>query len=259
MIKIKNVTSENIEDFIKICIPPDKLKDESFIKGFEIKKKWILKMIEKYQNIGKIAYFENKPVGMIQYKPVPDKKITEINCIFVPEEKFQRKGIAKNLFKSFFEEVNRPQEYFDNEPPDGIIVYAFPVPGRYPQHLFFEKMGFKKIYEDNPYLMYCPLKKDFTYKPEEKSYKPVPEDKGKAIIFYNPSCPWSIYFSELMKKKIKEVLPDVPVIMYNRFEDKEEVIKRVNPPDCIVNAKEIKTFVLDNEGFKEEVERAWER
>ena len=254
--KIKNITPENVDDFIKICIPPDKLKDENFIKGFEIKKEWVLKMIEKYENIGKIAYVENKPVGMIQYQPITDKKIVEINCIFVPDKEFQRKGIAKALFKSFFEDISKPQKYFNNEPPDGIVVYAFQVPGRYPQNLFFEKMGFKRVCDDNPYLLYYPLKENFVYKPEEKSYKPIPEDRGKAIIFYNPSCPWSIYFSELMRKKIKEVLPDVPVFMYNRFEDKKEIEKRINPPNCIVNCKEIKAFVLDEENFKKEVEEA---
>ncbi len=192
---------------------------------------------------------------MIKYEPVPDKKIIEINCIFVPEKEFQRKGVAKNIFKSFFEEVNRPQKYFNNEPPDEIVVYAFQVPGWYPQHLFFEKIGFKRVYEDNPYLMYYLLKEDFIYEHEKKTYKPVSEDKGKAIIFYNPSCPWSVHFSELMKAKIKEALPDIPVLMYNRFEDKEEVIKRINPPDCIVNAKEINTFILDEENFKKEVKK----
>ena len=130
---------------------------------------------------------------MIQYQPKPEEKLIEITCIFVPEKENLRKGIGKALLNALMNEMKKPKPYFDNEIPFALITWAFQVPGRYPQHEFYKRMGFKQVSKDEPFLLYYPLKQDYIYTPKDKEYIPQEEDKGMALIFYNPSCPFCIY------------------------------------------------------------------
>jgi len=65
---------------------------------------------------------------------------------------------------------------------------------------------------------------------KEEKFIPQEEDRGKALIFYDPSCPFSIYFSEKIKESILEVAPDIPIRIINKFEEPEETKKRGRVP-----------------------------
>jgi N-acetylglutamate synthase-like GNAT family acetyltransferase len=212
--------------------------------------------MKKYGSIAKLAYLDSKPVGLIQYQPNPEERLIEISCIFVPEKENFRKGIGKSLLRALMEEMKKPQPALNNGLPLAFVTWAFQVPGRYSQHEFYQKMGFKKVKEDYPFLLYYPIKKEYVYHPKEKKFIPQKEDRGRAIIFYDPLCPFSIYFSEKTKESIREVVPNVPIRMINRFEDLEEVKKRGQVPTCAVNGKPIETFFMDKENFQKEVKRA---
>jgi len=252
---IRNVNLENVDHLIGLCIPLDKKDDPLFIKGINVKKKWATQAIEKYGSIAKLAYLGSKPVGLVQYQPNPEERVVEIACIFVPEKENLRKGIGESLLSALIQEMKKPQQAFNNNVPLAFVTWAFQVPGRYPQHEFYQKMGFKKAKEDDPFLLYYPIKKGYVYHPEEK-FIPQKEDRGKAMIFYDPSCPLSIYFSEKIKESIREVAPDIPIRMIDRFEELEEVKKRGQVPTCAVNGKPIETFFMDKENFQKEVKRA---
>ena len=252
---IKDVNSENVDHLINLCIPLDKKDDSLFIKGIDVKKKWATKAMERYGDIAKVAYLDSKPVGLIQYQVNPEERLVEICCIFVPEKENFRKGIGESLLMALMEEMKKPQLAFNDHVPLAFVTWAFQVPGRYPQHEFYQKMGFKKVKEDNPFLLYYAIKKGHVYHPKEK-FVPQKEDRGKAIIFYDPSCPFCIYFSEKMKESIREVTSDILIRMINKFEDSEEVKKRGQVPTCAVNGKPIETFFMDKENFQKEVKRA---
>jgi N-acetylglutamate synthase-like GNAT family acetyltransferase len=254
-IKVSNLTGENVDDFIGICIPPDKQEEEEFIRGIEEKRKWALEMLDRGESVAKIGYYEGKVSGMLQYLLDQEEKVIKIRCIFVPKKETQRKGIAKALFRSLLQDIEKID--FEGESPHAIVSYAFEVPGFYSQHLFFEKMGFRRVEKDDPHLLYYPLKENYVYRPRKKSYTPIKEDEGRAVIFYNPSCPWCIYFTELIKRTISETIPEAPCKVFNTFENRDEVLKRGYAPDCIVNAREIKAFVLDRENFIKEIKEAW--
>ena len=223
-----------------------------------MKKKWATKAIKKYGGIAKLAYLDLKPVGLIQYQPIPEERLIEIACIFVPEKENFRKGIGESLLRALMEEMEKPQPAFSNDVPLAFVTWAFQVPGRYPQHEFYQKMGFKRVKEDDPFLLYYPIKKGYVYHPKEEKFIPQKEDRGKAIIFYDPSCPFSIYFSEKIKESVREVAPDIPVRMINRFEELEEAKKRGKVPACAVNGKPIEAFFADKENFQKEVKMALE-
>ena len=255
---IRNVNSENIDQLISLCISPDKKDDPLFLKGMNVKKKWATQAIKRYGYIAKLAYLDSKPVGLVQYQPNSEGRLVEIGCIFVPEKENLRKGIGESLLGALIQEMKKPQQAFNNNVPLAFVTWAFQVPGRYPQHEFYQKMGFKKAKEDDPFLLYYPIKKGYVYRPKDKKFIPQKEDRGKAIIFYDPSCPFSIYFSEKIKESVREVAPDIPIRMVNKFEEIEEVKKRGQVPACAVNGKPIKTFFADKENFQKEVKGAIE-
>lgn len=254
-LEIRDVNLENIDDLINLCIPPDKKTDPLFVEGMNVKKRWATQSIERYGSIAKLAYLNSKPVGMIQYQLNPEEKLVEIACIFVPEEENLRKGIGKSLLKTLIEGMKEPKPAFNNDIPLAFVTWAFQVPGRYPQHEFYQKMGFKRMKEDNSLHLYYPLKKGYVYRPKEKKFIPQREDRGRATIFYDPSCPFAIYFSENIKGSIREVAPNLSIRMINMFEESEEVKKRGQVPACAVNGKPIETFFMDKENFQEEVKK----
>ena len=80
--------------------------------------------------------------------------------------------------------------------------------------------------------------------------------RGKALIFYDPSCPFCIYFAEQIKRAIREVASDIPIRMINMFREREEIEKRGQVPYCAVNCKPIRAFFMDKERFQKEVKEA---
>jgi N-acetylglutamate synthase-like GNAT family acetyltransferase len=253
---IKDVNLKNIDQLIDLCIPPDKKDDPLFAEGVSAKKKWATKAVKKCGGIAKLAYLDSKPVGLIQYQPNPEERVVEIACILIPEKANFRKRIGTTLLKALMKEMRKPQPALNNSVPLAFVTWAFQVPGRYPQHEFFQKMGFKKVKEDDPFLLYYPIKKGYVYHPKEKKFIPQKEDRGKALIFCDPSCPFSIYFSEKIKESVREVAPNTPIRMINKFEELEEVKKRGQVPACAVNGEPIETFFMDKENFQKEIKRA---
>lgn len=255
-LEVRDVNLENVDALINFCVPVDKQGDPLLVEGMEAKKRWATRVVEEYGNMAKLVYLDSRPVGLIQYRLKPEDRLVEIDCIFVPEDQHHRKGIGKSLLEALIEDVKKPEPVFGNDIPLALVTYAFEVPGRYPQHKFYQRMGFKRVKEDNPFLLYYPLKKDYVHVLKEERFIPQEEDKGKALIFFSPSCPWSIYFSEKTKESLRAVAPDIPTRTIDMFWELKEVKKRGKPCPCIVNGKPIEVFFMDKENFQEEVKKA---
>ena len=176
-IEIKDVNAGNVRDLINLCIPLEKREDELFIEGTKVKESWAMQVMKRYGSFAKLAYLGQKPVGMIQYLPKPEEKLIEITCIFVPDEENLRKGIGRMLLNALIEEAKEPKPYFENETPYALVTWAFQVPEMYPQHEFYKKMGFRQVREENPFLLYYPLKEGYIYTPKE--YSPQEEDRER--------------------------------------------------------------------------------
>ncbi len=248
--RVINLDLENLDDFIKLCIPEEKRDHPVFQEGCQIKKRYLKKLLEERFPVGKIAYLNEEVAGMIQF--IPEEEVVEINCIFVP--KYQRQGLGKMLLTNLIAEVSSPQTYLSKR--KGLIINAFETNVGYPQHLFFQRYGFKKVFPEKPYLLYYPIEEGWVYQPGEEGYRPLEEDRSKAIIFYTSKCPWSIYFAEMTEMMLKEIKDDLLIKKINREEEKEEVRKRGIPPYLIVNAQPINAFILDKNDFKKEVKEA---
>lgn len=256
--KIRDVELEDVDSLVNLCIPSEKRSDRLFIEGADVKRAWVRKSLEAFGDMGKMAFINSTPVGLIQYQPKPKKRLLEITCIFVPDGRNQRRGVGKTLLNALIGDVKKPREFFGYKPPLALVTWAFQVPGYYPQNEFYLKMGFKRVREDDPFLLYYPLEEGYVYQLEEIGFIPQEEDKGRALIFYDSSCPFCMYFAERIKNLIRDVAPDLPVRMVNMFEGAEEVEKRGQVPQCAVNGKEIKASFMDRENFQREVREALE-
>jgi N-acetylglutamate synthase-like GNAT family acetyltransferase/glutaredoxin len=249
-IKIADATKESIDDLINLCIPGDKKDDPAYIKGMKAKREWAAAIINLYGSFAKVAYVGSALTGMVQYTPDIDERIIKIHCIFVPDGHYQKRGTGTTLVKSLIGDMKAPKSYFNNKKLRAVVTYAFDVPGLYPQHKFYQKMGFNQA--NDPHLFYYPLQKE--YIPQKKEFVPQEKDKGKVLIFYDPSCPHCIRFLEKTIKSIRDVT-DIPIESINIYENREEVTKRGTVPHCVVNKTPITSCALDAD-FQSEVRKA---
>jgi GNAT superfamily N-acetyltransferase len=254
--EIRDVSSDNIDHLISLCISTERSNDPEFIEATAAKREWAAETLKQCGSIAKLAYLNSKPVGLIQYQLNSEEKIVEIGCILVLEKVNLRKGIGKSLLKAMMKDVRGTQKLLKNEAPKALVTRAFEVPGRYPQHQFYQRMGFRRAKEDDPFLLYYPLKKGYVYQPKREEYIPQKGDKRKVLIFYDPSCPFGINFANAVERLIREVAPDIPIRKINEFEESEEVRKRGKVPVCAVNGKAIQTFFMDKDNFQKEVKHA---
>ncbi len=248
---IRDITADSIDRLIELCIR-DKMNDPLFRKGALIKKKWAAHVLETCGSFAKVAYFGETPVGMIQYMPHPDENILEIQCIFIPDTQNSQKGIGTALLQTLLQDVRTPKSPFIDVPL-ALVTYANEIPGLYPQHEFYLKREFKRV-GDDPFYLYYPLQKGYVYAGEKK-FTPQEEDEGRILIFYDPSCPFCVYFNEKIRESIREVT-DTPITLMNKYEEPEEVRKRGKVPFCVVNKKPIQSFFFDKENFQSEVRKA---
>jgi GNAT superfamily N-acetyltransferase len=261
-IRVRDVSRGNLDDLCWVCVPPEKRDDPALVAGVELKRDWALGMLQRWGACAKLAYAGSAAAGLIQYEPLPQERVVHIHCIYVPEEEHWQKGVATQLLSSLVEEARGPKVWFDGEPALALVTRTFPgeKPGQYPARLFFTKMGFKPAGKD-PDLLYFPLKPGFSYQPletEAAEYVPQKEDEGRALIVYGPSfCPFSYPFLKMAEQAIGEVAPGIPIRWLSKSEEPEEVEKRGGFEGCVVNARPIRAFVLDKEGFQREVAEAW--
>ncbi len=113
---------------------------------------------------------------------------------------------------------------------------------------------------EDPDFLYYPLEEGFIYQPvKEKGaeYIPQEEDKDKVLLVHGPSyCSFSYFFLKMTEQTIKEIAPGIPIRWIDSWKEPEEIRKRGNIEGCIVNAKAIKSLVLDRVGFKKEATEA---
>jgi len=245
----QDVTFNNIDDFIDICIPNHIKDDKYMIDGRKEKLKWMNDILKHSGKVGKVAYVNSEPIGMLQYLENPDDNIININCIFIPNKKFHKKGIAKQLVEGLISEIK------DKSIFNAITIHAFEIPSFYSQKDFFNRLGFTQVPNGDEFFLYYPLRPDFVMN-QINVYIPQEEDKNKILVFFDPSCPFCVSFLENYKRILEEILPDYPIRVINKFTEPDEIKKRGKIPYCVVNNVAIKSFYTERDKFKEEVLKA---
>jgi hypothetical protein len=151
------------------------------------------------------------------------------------------------------QDVKLGRSCLGNKPCKFILAKAFDTGEFLPMTKFYVKNGFLPTMEQNT--LYLPIEASYEPSKPAGEYEPLPEDKGKAVIFYGPTCQFSYPFAKEIEKIIKEVAPDVKIRLINEWENPKEAIKRRNAW-LVVNARLIRTFFMETEKFKEEIRQA---
>jgi N-acetylglutamate synthase-like GNAT family acetyltransferase len=260
-IRIRDLSAANVEDLCRLCVPIATRDDPAYVIGMELKRRWAMDMLQKWGACAKLAYMGTEAVGLIQYEPIPEEGVIHIHCLYVPEQEYWQKGIATRLLSSLVEEMKAPQAWFGDRPTMALATRTFSgeKAGQYPARRFFVGMGFQQVAED-PDFLYASLEQGFAYQPAAKKaveYVPQAEDRGRATIIYGPSfCPFAYVFLKQAAQTIQEVAPGLSVRWIDRSKEPEEGKKRGNFEGCVVNARPIRSFVLDKESFQREVAEA---
>lgn len=255
-IKIKDIDMKNLENLEGLCIPDELSDDPMFVEGNQLWKKWMRKNLEKYGSIGKIAYMDSEIVGAIQYIPKIEQKVVEIKCNFAREDR-RDQGTREALLKETIEEFERSKIYFEGEKAKALITYPFHGPRKdLRKRDFYLKNGFKQVSEDED-LLYYPLIDGYEIFVEGEDIPIKNEDKDKAMIFCNSSCPYSIKEMNEALEELRRLDDEIPIKIIVPFEETEELSHIFSMPVCLVIKEKIIGYsFLDKEKFSEEVKKA---
>ncbi len=256
-IEIREVDETNIDDMISVCDPST--ISEAYKKGVEIKRAWLLEMLRTYEDVGFVAYFNEKPAAqLLTYPEKADptslrrENVLVVNCIYNPLLEAQRKGIARSMVEKLIQKARGKYEF--------LITHAFDTGEFLSQADFFKKMGFKEITKEDLYYSFSgrELKEPYSgFWKEGGEYRRSDEDIGRIMIFYEPVCPFSYLWAYRAKEIVKEIAPEFKIEVLNGWEHPEEFVSR-GRNWMLVNGIPIKSLPIERGTFKEEIKNALE-
>lgn len=261
MLRVENISKENLEDVFNICsLNRSFASAEGPIqeRGRAIKRQWLLDMLDQRGPPVKIAYLDERPVAQILFYPEetipyihnPRKDVIYLKCIYSPFPDVQRKGVGAALMRDLVEECHAGLRSLGGGPASFVVTQPFPHEGDLPLREFYAKYGFKQGHRE----MFLEVKGKFVVR-EIPEYSPLPEDRGKIINTYNPDCEWGYYAAVTKREIFQSMYPDTPIDVYNSWENPEEYMKRPHLPltsgSTIVNTHVMKSgvFWTDREAF----------
>lgn len=263
-VRIENLQNSNIDDLIQVC-SSKKLDDPIHQRGIALKKAWLREMLRSYGPFAKIAYLHERPVAQILFYPeeadptsiLKRRCVIHLSCIYNPAPEAKRRGIGTRILQSLVEDCRSGAGCLRGTPCWFIVTRPFDTGEALPLHQFYSRKGFKSSPTD-PGVMYLPISEPYQPEPPQGEYDPLSEDRGRAAVFYGPSCEFSYPFAISIAETIREIAPGLPIELINQWERPKESIRRKNC-EIIVNARPIKTFFMEKEKFQREVKEALEK
>ena len=263
-VRIEDLQRSNLDDLIYVC-SSKKLNDPIHMKGIAMKKAWLNEMLKRYGPPAKIAYLNEKPVAQILFYPeeasptsiLSRKGVIHLDCIYNSTPEARQLGISTKLLQSLVEDCQQGKGCLRGTPCRFIVARTFDTGEALSLPQFYAKRGFKPSPTESG-IMYLPISEPYQPGPQQGEYEPLPEDRGRALVFYNPACEFSYSFAFRIAEAIKKVAPSVPIELINEWENPEESIRRKRCT-IVVNARPIKTFFMEKENFQREVREALEK
>ena len=256
-VTIKDVDASRIDDVFSVC-SHSRLDDPLQRKGMEIKRRWLTRMLEEYSRCTKVAYLDGKPIAQILYYPEaadptvagPRDRVMFIRCTYNPFVEAQKKGISSRLLDSVINECSEGPESLNRRPARFAVAQAFETGEGTSLVNFYASKGFQKGEGE----MYLELHGEYTPR-KTPTYESLPEDRGRALVFYDPVCEWSIGSATRIEGLLKEIEPTLPITTINSWENPHESTRRGGQP-LIVNATPITSNWRDTEAFTAEVKQS---
>jgi hypothetical protein len=161
--------------------------------------------------------------------------------------------------KAMIDECHTGLECLGGRPCRFVVTRPFPHEGDLPLADFYEKYGFRQGQQE----MFLEINE--RYVPMDiPELSPLPEDRGRTILFYNINCEWGYYYANKARDLIQSRHPDHPVEVFNSWEEPDEYKKRgggwmLIAAGILVNGKVPENpfiFWVDREAFLRNVEEA---
>ncbi|MCR4427979.1 MAG: GNAT family N-acetyltransferase [Caldiserica bacterium] len=259
---IEDVSGDLIPEFSAFCVNPERRENPIFSRGISLKEAWARANFKRGEKFAKVAFWDGKMAGIIQFRAFPYEGAIKILCLFVPHRENWKRGIGSSLLNSLVEEASSPGKFFEHQ--RASIIFARPFSGELEGQLslrdFFLKKGFR-LFEKDPDLLILPLGEEFRWKGEGKPplYIAQDDDLDKALILFEPSfCPWDFFFYMRAQEAIKREDPQISLRWINRVEEPQEFEKRGGFEGVVVRGTPIRAFVGDEEEFSRELKAAFQ-
>jgi len=267
---IEDISRENLDPALTICSinrPFATINDPVLVKARDLKRQWLLEMLEKHGPCMKIAYLDGKAVAQILFYPEtaipyihnPREGAIYLKCTFNISPETRGKGVGNALMKSLIEESHQGLDCLGGRPCQFIVTKPFPHEGDLPLADFYEKHGFIQSQQE----MF--LEVEGEYMPMEiPELNPLPEDRGRTIITYSVDCEWGYYFVITAPDLIQKKYPHHSIETFDIWKEPDEYKKRgggwmLIAAGILVNARVPENpfiFWVDREAFLRNVEKA---
>ena len=257
MMRIDDLTEENLDDVFRVC-SYNRLDDPLQMEGIELKRKRLREIIEEHATCTKIAYLDERPVAQVLYYPEriapflahPREGVVVLHCCYNPFKEAQGKGVGSALLKRLIRECREGLPILGGAPCTFLVAQPFTTGVGVPLGEFYEKNGFKRGEGE----MYLEITGE--YQPKRfTGYYPLPEDLGRAVMFYDSMCEWGYPFAVRVKEFLRGIEPNLVVKLIDKWREPEEYIRR-GGKQLLINAKPIESFWTEKEAFRREVEGA---
>ena len=258
-VSVYDLSESNVDDALKVCTPEHLKNIPSYVAGLRVRRDWLL---ELYRTLGpccKIAYFDDIPVGMIQYTPLhqipyfPTKRedVLYIYCMYVRRD-FRGRGIGSKLLNVLVNEMRTTNPLF-KERTCRVLVTTARQHMRFKLPSYFIRKGFRRTKDNvDVGLAYFLSEKLPGERLDIATSNPVQVREKGVRIFYTPTCQYCIFWNERIRKFVTEVKPNTRIEEVNIWAQPAEAIRRkITSPVTYVNGKPI--LPTDPEKFYEKI------
>jgi len=194
---------------------------------------WLLNLYRELGPCAKIAYLNDKPVGMIQYSPLHTipffkterRDVLYIHCIYV-ERNVRNRGLGLTLLNALMNDMKKPNKLFKWAQ---CRVFATTARERlgFTQVRYFKSKGFSETKGNIDAGLVYPLSETGLEKSLDiPQSKPLNVQESDAKIFFNPTCHMCKYMNENIKAKIREVDPRIEIEECNLWVHSQEALRR---------------------------------
>jgi GNAT superfamily N-acetyltransferase len=259
-VSVRDVDASSIDDVFRICSFKN-LDDPLQGRGMEIKRRWLLEMLGRYGPCTKLAYLDDRPVAQILF--YPEEAVSYVlssregavvlHCAYNPFPDAQGRGVSTRLLTEFIEECERGPRLLGGGRCSFIVARPFDTGEGLGLGEFYGRNGFREAGAE----LYLEISGRYV-EAEPAERMPVPEDAGRAVVFYEPVCEWGYPFAVRVRSLIHEMAPDLPVSLFNSWEQPQEYSKR-GRQWLTVNSEAIRSLWTDREAFRREIGQALAR
>jgi len=218
-LRVEDVGEANVDDVFRVC-SHHRLDDPVQRRGMRLKRRWLLEMLSEHGPMTKIAYLDDRPVAQMLFYPEeavpfiadPRRDVVDIHCVYNPFPEARRRGAGSMLMRSLVEDGKRGIGCLGGRPCRFFVARPFNAGEGVSLSDFYEANGFKGSSDE----MFLEISS--TYQPRKKvEYRSLPEDRGMAIVFYNPLCEYSYPLATRVKEFLGEVDPDLRVVLVDEW------------------------------------------